>query len=101
MLAPEGYEYGSLHERGYGDAGCRTHQRFLAEVPNCLTPDGRALLHFSSRADMSALRGMAAESVGGAPSASRSRVPGEPPTVEFRLDDRVGRVGRGVSGSGG
>ncbi|AJT63007.1 hypothetical protein T261_1321 [Streptomyces lydicus] len=61
VLAPEGYEYGSLHECAYVDAGYRTHQRFLADAPDRLTPGGRALLHFSSRGDLTALRRIAAE----------------------------------------
>ncbi|WP_367042017.1 class I SAM-dependent methyltransferase [Streptomyces sp. Je 1-332] len=61
VLAPAGYEYGSLHERGYVDAGYRTHRRFLAQAPGHLTPGGRALLHFSSRGDLAALHAIAAE----------------------------------------
>ncbi|MEV0603014.1 50S ribosomal protein L11 methyltransferase [Streptomyces sp. NPDC050315] len=62
VRAPEGYEYGSLHEYAYVDAGYRTHQRFLAEAPDRRTPGGRALLHFSSRGDVAALHRIAAES---------------------------------------
>ncbi|GAA1946173.1 hypothetical protein GCM10009837_85290 [Streptomyces durmitorensis] len=61
VLAPESYEYRSVHECAYVDAGYRAHRRFLSEVPERLTEHGSALLHFSSRGDLAALHRIAAE----------------------------------------
>ncbi|MER5749389.1 methyltransferase domain-containing protein [Streptomyces sp. NPDC002088] len=61
VLAPAGYRYQHDHERAYVDPGYLTHSRFLAEAPHWTTPGGRALLHFSSRGDMSQLRRIAEE----------------------------------------
>ncbi|MEC4019639.1 50S ribosomal protein L11 methyltransferase [Streptomyces sp. H27-D2] len=60
VLAPERYEYRDMHERGYVDPGYAAHRRFLAEAPDRLTPNGSALLHFSSRGDQARLRREAA-----------------------------------------
>ncbi|WP_399930888.1 methyltransferase domain-containing protein [Streptomyces kanamyceticus] len=61
VLAPEGYQYRSVHECAYVDVGYRAHRRFLAEAPERLTPHGRALLHFSTRGDLGALHRIADE----------------------------------------
>jgi release factor glutamine methyltransferase len=61
VLAPEDYEYQSVHERAYVDAGYATHRRFLAEARRWLTPTGSIVLHFSDRGDMSALLRIAGE----------------------------------------
>ncbi|WP_208799640.1 methyltransferase domain-containing protein [Microbispora triticiradicis] len=55
VLAPPGFEYANMHDRAYVDAGYQAHRRFLQEVPNWLTPDGVALIHFSTRGDLVAL----------------------------------------------
>ncbi|GLW24878.1 hypothetical protein Mame01_49200 [Microbispora amethystogenes] len=55
VLAPPGFEYANMHDRAYVDAGYQAHRRFLQEVPNWLTPDGIALIHFSTRGDLVAL----------------------------------------------
>ncbi|MCX3059255.1 class I SAM-dependent methyltransferase [Streptomyces beihaiensis] len=55
VLGPDSYEYESVHECAYVDAGYRTHLRFLEEAPQWLTPGGRALLHFSDRGDVAEL----------------------------------------------
>lgn len=55
VLAPESYQYRTMHERGYVDPGYATHRRFLAEAPNRLTPGGSVLLHFSGRGDLDTL----------------------------------------------
>ncbi|MEU1090730.1 class I SAM-dependent methyltransferase [Streptomyces sp. NPDC005576] len=52
VLAPESYQYKTMHERGYVDPGYATHRRYLAEAPHRLTPEGIALLHFSGRGDL-------------------------------------------------
>lgn len=61
VLAPPDYEYQSVHERAYVDAGYATHRRFLAEARRWLTPTGSMVLHFSDRGDMSALLRIAGE----------------------------------------
>lgn len=61
VLAPASYEYQSVHERAYVDAGYTTHRRFLAQAPRWLTLTGSVLLHFSSRGDLAALFRMASE----------------------------------------
>lgn len=61
VLAPDGYRYDNDHERAYVDPGYAAHRRFLAEATGRLTPDGRALLHFSSRGNLPLLRGLAEE----------------------------------------
>jgi release factor glutamine methyltransferase len=62
VLAPSDYEYQSMHERAYVDAGYATHRRFLAEAPRWLTATGSILLHFSSRGDLAALLRIAGDS---------------------------------------
>ncbi len=52
VLAPESYTYQHMHERAYVDPGYATHQRFLAQAPQWLTPGGVVLLHFSTRGDL-------------------------------------------------
>ncbi|NEC08211.1 methyltransferase domain-containing protein [Streptomyces sp. SID7909] len=61
VLAPTDYEYGSVHERAYMDAGYRAHRGYLSEAVDHLTGTGSALLHFSSRGDIPLLRKIAAE----------------------------------------
>ncbi|MFE0256810.1 methyltransferase domain-containing protein [Streptomyces sp. NPDC059010] len=61
VLAPADYAYRSVHERAYVDAGYRTHRRYLSEVVHHLTDDGTALLHFSERGNLGALREIAEE----------------------------------------
>ncbi|MFB6615689.1 methyltransferase domain-containing protein [Streptomyces sp. NPDC085524] len=61
VLAPESYEYKSVHERAYVDAGYRAHRRYLEQAPRWLTPNGSALLHFSDRGDVAALYRIAQE----------------------------------------
>ncbi|MFR9798207.1 methyltransferase domain-containing protein [Streptomyces sp. MS06] len=61
VLAPADYAYRSIHERAYVDAGYRTHRRYLSEVVHHLTDDGTALLHFSDRGNLHALREIAGE----------------------------------------
>ncbi|MGW7002557.1 50S ribosomal protein L11 methyltransferase [Streptomyces sp. NPDC054933] len=61
VLAPEAYEYGSVHERAYVDPGYSAHRRFLAEAPNWLTPNGSVLLHFCTRGDLVSLLRIAGE----------------------------------------
>lgn len=43
------------------DPGYRAHRRYVAEAPDWLTADGRALLHFSRRGDLDGLHRIAAE----------------------------------------
>ncbi|MFJ3235190.1 methyltransferase domain-containing protein [Streptomyces sp. NPDC086787] len=59
VLGPDHYEYRSVHERAYVDAGYRSHRRYLEQAPHRTTPGGRALLHFSSRGDRRLLAGIA------------------------------------------
>ncbi len=59
VYGPEDYEYGSLHERAYVDAGYRAHRDFLEQAPSWLTENGTALLHFSSRGDLGELERLA------------------------------------------
>ncbi|GAA3033920.1 release factor glutamine methyltransferase [Actinokineospora globicatena] len=61
VLAPADYEYQSVHERAYVDAGYATHRRFLAEASHWLIPGGSVVLHFSSRGDLARLLRMAGE----------------------------------------
>ena len=61
VLAPADYEYQSVHERAYVDAGYATHRRFLAEARRWLTPTGSIVLHFSDRGDLSGLMRIAGE----------------------------------------
>lgn len=61
VLAPEDYEYGSVHECAYVDPGYAAHRRFLAEAPGWLTPTGSVLLHFSTRGDLVSLLRIAGE----------------------------------------
>ncbi|MGR4881637.1 methyltransferase domain-containing protein [Streptomyces sp. LARHCF249] len=61
VLAPESYEYKSVHERAYVDTGYRAHRRYLEQAPRWLAPGGSALLHFSDRGDVPALRRIAQE----------------------------------------
>ncbi|GGX00086.1 methyltransferase domain-containing protein [Streptomyces noursei] len=61
VLAPPDYRYRSVHERAYVDPGYTAHRRYLAQAPDRLAPGGRALLHFSSRGDLTALRRIATE----------------------------------------
>jgi release factor glutamine methyltransferase len=61
VLAPAGYEYRSMHERAYVDAGYATHRRFLTEAPRWLTATGSVVLHFSDRGDLAALLRIADE----------------------------------------
>jgi release factor glutamine methyltransferase len=61
VLAPADYEYQSVHERAYVDAGYATHRRFLTEARRWLTPTGSIVLHFSDRGDMATLLCMAGE----------------------------------------
>ncbi|GAA4913851.1 methyltransferase domain-containing protein [Streptomyces coeruleoprunus] len=61
VLGPDDYEYKSVHERAYVDAGYQTHRRYLDQAPHWTTPNGRALLHFSSRGDLPALYRIADE----------------------------------------
>ena len=59
VLAPDGYQCRTLHDRAYVDPGYATHRRFLAEAPDWTTEQGSVLLHFSSRGDLDALRSIA------------------------------------------
>ncbi|MDH2393015.1 MULTISPECIES: methyltransferase domain-containing protein [Streptomyces] len=61
VLGPEQYEYKSVHEQAYVDAGYRTHRRYLEQVLNRLAPGGSALLHFSNRGDEATLHRIAEE----------------------------------------
>jgi release factor glutamine methyltransferase len=61
VLAPADYEYQSVHERAYVDAGYATHRRFLTEAPRWLTATGSVVLHFSDRGDLPALLRIADE----------------------------------------
>ncbi|WP_251050421.1 MULTISPECIES: class I SAM-dependent methyltransferase [unclassified Streptomyces] len=61
VMAPESYEYKSVHERAYVDTGYRAHRRYLEQAPRWLTPTGSALLHFSDRGDTAALYQIAAD----------------------------------------
>lgn len=61
VMGPSGYEYQSVHERAYVDAGYRAHRSYLDQAPRWLTPDGSALLHFSDRGDLDALYRIAEE----------------------------------------
>ncbi|MFF4604051.1 methyltransferase domain-containing protein [Streptomyces sp. NPDC001339] len=61
VLAPQDYRYRSVHERAYVDPGYAAHRRYLAQAPDRLAEGGRALLHFSSRGDSTALRSLARE----------------------------------------
>ncbi|MFI5762113.1 MULTISPECIES: methyltransferase domain-containing protein [unclassified Streptomyces] len=61
VLAPESYEYQSVHERAYVDAGYRAHRRYMEQVLRWLTPNGSGLLHFSDRGDVPALHRIAEE----------------------------------------
>ncbi|MFG2293238.1 methyltransferase domain-containing protein [Streptomyces sp. NPDC048603] len=62
VLAPEDYQYQSVHERAYVDTGYRAHRRFLEQVLHWLTPTGSALLHFSDRGDLPELHRIAGQS---------------------------------------
>ncbi|MGW0362885.1 methyltransferase domain-containing protein [Streptomyces sp. NPDC002990] len=62
VLAPESYEYKSVHERAYVDTGYQAHRRYLEQATRWLTPTGSALLHFSDRGDVAALHRVARES---------------------------------------
>lgn len=55
VMGPESYEYKSVHERAYVDAGYQAHRRFLEQSVHWTTPGGRVLLHFSDRGDLEAL----------------------------------------------
>jgi release factor glutamine methyltransferase len=61
VLAPPGYRYRTMLERGYVDPGYTTHRRFLTEAPGRLAPGGSVLLHFSGRGDLARLRRVADE----------------------------------------
>ncbi|UKY53517.1 methyltransferase domain-containing protein [Streptomyces inhibens] len=61
VLAPEDYEYRSIHECAYVDAGYRAHRRYLSEATNHLTGNGSVLLHFCDRGDIAGLRRIAKE----------------------------------------
>ncbi|MER7825461.1 class I SAM-dependent methyltransferase [Streptomyces sp. NPDC096097] len=61
VLAPESYEYRSVHERAYVDTGYRAHRRYLEQAPRWLAPGGVVLLHFSDRGDLPALHRIADE----------------------------------------
>lgn len=61
VLAPGGFRYRSISERAYVDPGYAAHRRYLAEAPERVRPGGRALLHFSSRGNLTELRRIAAE----------------------------------------
>lgn len=61
VLAPESYEYKSVHERAYVDTGYRAHRRYLEQAPGWLAPGGAVLLHFSDRGDPAALHRIAEE----------------------------------------
>ncbi|MGW0856603.1 50S ribosomal protein L11 methyltransferase [Streptomyces sp. NPDC002690] len=61
VLAPESYQYRTMHERGYVDPGYAAHRRFLTGAPHRLTPGGVALLHFSGRGDLATLTRIAGE----------------------------------------
>ncbi|PJN19056.1 methyltransferase [Streptomyces sp. CB02120-2] len=61
VMAPDSYEYESVHERAYVDTGYRAHRRYLEQAPHWLTPTGSALLHFSDRGDLPALHRIADE----------------------------------------
>ncbi|MEY9875679.1 release factor glutamine methyltransferase [Streptacidiphilus sp. MAP12-33] len=62
VLGPDEYEYRSVHERAYVDAGYQAHRRYLEQAPGRTTDTGRALLHFSSRGDLRLLSRLAEES---------------------------------------
>ncbi|WP_246300700.1 50S ribosomal protein L11 methyltransferase [Actinopolyspora biskrensis] len=59
VYGPCDYEYRSLHERAYVDAGYRAHRAFLEQAPLWLSEGGTALLHFSSRGDHGELENLA------------------------------------------
>ncbi|WP_405673416.1 methyltransferase [Streptomyces sp. NBC_01530] len=61
VRAPEDFRFGAPLERAYVDPGYRAHRRYVAEAPDWLTADGRALLHFSRRGDLDGLHRIAAE----------------------------------------
>lgn len=61
VLAPGGFRYRSISERAYVDPGYAAHRRYLAEAPERVRPGGRALLHFSSRGNLTELCRIAAE----------------------------------------
>ncbi|MEW2412400.1 class I SAM-dependent methyltransferase [Streptomyces sp. NPDC046866] len=55
VMGPETYEYKSVHERAYVDAGYRAHRRFVEQSVHWTAPGGRVLLHFSDRGDLEEL----------------------------------------------
>lgn len=61
VLAPDGYDYQSDHERAYVDTGYAAHRRFLVEAPLRATREGSVLLHFSDRGDVEGLHRIADE----------------------------------------
>lgn len=61
VLGPEEYEYESIHERAYVDAGYRTHRRYIDQALRWTTENGSVLLHFCSRGDRPVLHRIAEE----------------------------------------
>lgn len=61
VRGPEAYEYKTLHEAAYVDAGYRAHRAYIREAPRRLAAGGSALLHFSSRGDLAEVYRIAAE----------------------------------------
>ncbi len=61
VLAPDDFQYRTVHERAYVDPGYAAHRRYLAEARNWTTEGGRVMLHFSSRGDLDALNALAAD----------------------------------------
>ncbi|MES9520232.1 methyltransferase domain-containing protein [Streptomyces capoamus] len=59
VLGPDTYQYRSVHERAYVDAGYRAHRRYLQQAPYHTAPGGRTLLHFSDRGDLAELHRIA------------------------------------------
>ncbi|MEV8565865.1 methyltransferase [Streptomyces sp. NPDC051322] len=61
VRGPQNYTYKTLHEAAYVDAGYRAHRAYIRDAPRRLTEGGSALLHFSSRGDLSELHRIADE----------------------------------------
>ncbi len=57
--APDDFRAADDLDHAIFDAGYRTHRRFLAEVGSWLTPDGRALLGFSTLGNLDTLHDLA------------------------------------------
>ena len=60
VLAPSEFEYRNIHQQAYVDPGYAAHRRFLDEALHWTAPGGAAMLHFSTRGDLSTLLRVAA-----------------------------------------